>query len=118
MPHIGEVSPELAAQADLPEEVDTMEPLPDSDDEGAMSGGNLTESGAVIDIPMLDVDESRDFMDQKKLFDDLSNILGIDNKRFEHLVETKFQQFKDYKSKEEFCRTAPVDQVLVLISAV
>jgi hypothetical protein len=89
-----------------------MEPILDPDDEGSMEGGPY------IDIPPLGEDGERDFMDQRKLFDDLSNIAGIDNKRFEHLVETKLQQYSNHKNKEEFCKSATPGEVAALIAAV
>ena len=71
-----------------------------------------------IEIPELQEDGKRDFHDMKTLYEELSNVAGIDSKRYMHLVETKFPEFAEFKDKDNFCLRATEDQVIALIRAV
>jgi hypothetical protein len=73
---------------------------------------------AEIEIPELQEDGKRQFHDMKSLYEELSNVVGIDSKRFMHLVETKLPDFAEFKDKDNFCLRATEDQVLALIRAV
>jgi hypothetical protein len=74
--------------------------------------------GPEIEVPELQEDGKRDFHDMKTLYEELSNVVGIDSKRFMHLVETKLPEFAEFKDKDNFCLRATEDQVIALIRAI
>jgi hypothetical protein len=71
-----------------------------------------------IDITELQEDGTREFHDVKSLYEDLSTVIGIDSKRFAHLVETKLTDFSEFRDKEDFCARATPEQIEVLINAI
>lgn len=68
-----------------------------------------------INIPPLQDSGTRTFDDMKQLYEDLGNVLSIDEKRFEYLAE-KYEPFQGYENLEAFCIRASRDEVVLLIS--
>jgi hypothetical protein len=70
-----------------------------------------------IEIPELMDTGKRDFEDCRNLFHDLANIFGVDNKRFEILVNSKVPELKKFKDRDQFCLEATIEEVQSLIDA-
>lgn len=70
-----------------------------------------------IDVPDL-VDGKRSFDQVKSLFEELTNVAGIDNKAFESLINTKFPQFQHYRIKEDFCYKGEKSEINTLLNSI
>jgi len=70
-----------------------------------------------IEVPET-VEGKRSFDGVKSLFEDISNMAGIDNHRFEQLISTKLPQFQKYRTKEDFCYKATKDEINTLLNSI
>lgn len=101
----------------MPDQNEDMEPNTGFDDPGSEieEGVDINKFGIVV--PNL-VDGKRAFDVTKTLFEDMANMAGVDNKVYETLITTKFPEFQQYRTKEDFCYKAPAEDINRLLNSV
>lgn len=72
-----------------------------------------------IEIPQLpEGSDTRDFDAVKSLYEAFSDIAGIDNRGFQGIINSSFPEFKRFRTKEQFCREATVEEIHILLNSI
>jgi uncharacterized protein (UPF0335 family) len=61
-------------------------------------------------------EEKRPFEEVKDLFDELSSVAGLDNKRYSNLIQTKFTDLQKYPDREALCFQASKAEINNLLN--
>lgn len=95
-----------------------QEPEPEQEEkqDEATSKVDEEENKQGIEIPEM-VEGKRTFDQVKALFEDMSNMAGVDNNTFEQLITTKFPEFQKYRTKEDFCFKASKAEINTLLNS-
>lgn len=112
-----EPDPETEDRGDLPWENEDVQPNKGFDAAAPDPEPVHMDNKFGIEVPDL-IDGKRAFDQVKALYDAMLNVAGIDNKRFETLITTKFPQFQKYKTRDDFCYKAEVSEVHQLLNSV
>jgi hypothetical protein len=104
------------------EAVGDQEPEPEIEPNtgfAASASGAQADEGNKFNIEVPDlVDGKRGFEQVKTLFEEMSNVAGIDNNAYDIMVKTKFPQFQQYRVKEDFCYKAPTTDINTLLNSI
>jgi len=99
---------------DLPDSNEDIQPNEDFDKE---TEPEPEDNKYGIEVPET-VEGKRTFDQVKTLFEDMSNMAGVDNNTFEQLINTKFPEYQTYRTKEDFCYKATKAEINALLNSV